>query len=399
MMNNRRYTGRPSLKWLFEQAEPPAADAGSKEEAPNPELAKEIEALWKLPYEAFVEKLKVVAKDPKLRAFLAAGRKDGQPGDEGVTVAAKTIAGSALSPTQSEIDLSNSVAWPFKNPDSIAAFYAGPWKGGDPIITAGGKWVIDGHHRWSSAMVFNPNVQLLCIDIGISDPEMALKMTQAAIATTKGNVPTQAVKAGMNIYGMSAVDIVNKFTGGSTFLSDEVVEALKNKLEVSAQPQEIEVAKQIASKQPWATDALERMGVGANQVANRQQATATNQENPGEQDFGGMGRGTDSGGAIGGGYLEEALLGAAGATDYVGVWSECAASLAHNCKTLPAAGQFRRTIMPQTGTGDGGPGPEGLSKELQSGDINSKPGYDVVKEGVSFDLNRWQVLAGIKNRG
>jgi len=397
-MKNNRYTGRPSLKWLFEQAEP-SGETGAKEEAPNPDLAKQIEELWNMSYEDFVTKLKVVAKDPKLRAFLAAGKKDGAPGDEGVAVNPKTIAGSALSPTQSEIDLGNSIAWPFKNPDTIAAFYAGPWKGGDPIITAGGKWVIDGHHRWSSAMVFNPNVQLQCIDINIADPEMALKMTQAAIASTKGNVPTQAVKQGMNIYAMGVNDIINKFAGGSTFLADEVVEALKNKLEVSAQPQEIEMAKQIASKQPWATDSLERMGVGANQVANRQQATSTAAENPGEQDFGGMGRGTDDQGAIGGGYLREATLGSTGTTDYVQLWSECAATLAHNCKTLPPAGQFPRPMMPQTGTGDGGPGPEGLSAELQSGDINFKPGYDIQKESVRFDLDRWKLLAGINKRG
>jgi len=395
-MKNNRYAGRPSLKWLFEQAD---AEADKNAAAPDNVSAEKIAALWKLPYAQFVEQLKVVAKDPKLRAFLAAGKKDGAPGDEGVAVNPKTIAGSALSPTQSEIDLGNSIAWPFKNPDTIAAFYAGPWKGGDPIITAGGKWVIDGHHRWSSAMVFNPNVQLLCIDIAISDPEMALKMTQAAIATTKGNIPNQDVKAGMNIYAMGVNDIINKFAGGSTFLADEVVEALKNKLEVSAQPQEIEMAKQIASKQPWATDALERMGVGANQVANRQQATSTAAENPGEQDFGGMGRGTDDQGAIGGGYLREATLGSTGTTDYVQLWSECAATLAHNCKTLPPAGQFPRPIMPQTGTGDGGPGPDGLSTALQSGEINSKPGFDIQKESVRFDLDRWKLLAGINKRG
>jgi len=384
-MRNVKYSGRPSLKWLFEQTEPAAEAGGSEEETPNPELAKQIEELWKLPYAAFVEKLKVVAKDPKLRAFLAAGRKDGIPGDEGVTVAAKTIAGSALSPTHSEIDLTNSVAWPFKNPGSIAAFYAGPWKGGDPIITAGGKWVIDGHHRWSSAMVFNPNVQLLCIDIGISDPEMALKMTQAAIATTKGNVPTQGVKEGMNVYSMDFNDIVDAFTNGGTgaTMNEIVVENLKGKLVVSASPEEIAQAKTTYEK------------AGGNK---RAQATPEKPEvgyGPGNTNFGGMGSAQGSEGAIGGSYLTEATVGESGGDAF----PEAAASLAHNCKALPAAGQFPRPIMPQTGDGDGGPGPEGLSKELQSGDINSKPAFDIQKEGVSFDLSRWQVLAGIKNRG
>ena len=396
-----RYTGRPSLKWLFEQDEKPEASGGEAGAAPDPELANQIAELWKLPYAAFVEKLKTVAKDPKLRAFLAAGRKDGEPGDEGVTVASKTIAGSALSPTQSEIDLGGSVAYTFKNPDAIANFYAGEVQLGEPIITAGGKWVIDGHHRWSSAMVFNPGVQLKCVDIDISDPEMALKMTQAAIATTKGNLPSQAVKAGMNIYGMGVNDIIQKFTTGDTFLGSEIVDDLKGKLEVSAQPQEIEFAKQVASKQSWAKNPVNAGGAGMNQRlardARMQTGFATSNA-PELPNFGGMGASQDSEGAIGGGFLKEAKLGDSGG-DYVTQWSEAAATLAHNCKTLPAAGQFPRTIMPQTGTGDGGPGYVELGKELQSGDINSKPGFDVVKEGVQFEVDRWQVLAGIKRKG
>lgn len=396
-MRNVKYTGRPSLKWLFEQDEKPEATGGEAGAAPDPELANQIAELWKLPYAAFVEKLKTVAKDPKLRAFLAAGRKDGEPGDEGVTVASKTIAGSALSPTQSEIDLSNSIAWPFKNPGSIAAFYAGPWKGGDPIITAGGKWVIDGHHRWSSAMVFNPNVQLLCIDIGISDPEMALKMTQAAIATTKGNVPTQAVKAGMNIYNMSFDDIINKFGTGATTLTLDVVKQLQNRLVISATPQEIAKADasptkpttNVTNKQLIAAGGNQMGGGGMNAYAEMQQALGEQAGFANLANIGNLANASDTGNT--GDVVPPG--------DPAAQWGKVAASLAHNCKTLPAAGQFPRPIMPQTGTGDGGPGPEELGKKLQSGDINAKPGFDVVKEGVQFEVDRWQVLAGIKRKG
>jgi hypothetical protein len=396
-MRNMKYTGRPSLKWLFEQDEKPEATGGEAGAAPDPGLANQIAELWKLPYAAFVEKLKTVAKDPKLRAFLAAGRKDGEPGDEGVTVASKTIAGSALSPTQSEIDLGSSVAYTFKNPGSIAAFYSGPWKGGDPIITAGGKWVIDGHHRWSSAMVFNPNVQLLCIDIGISDPEMALKMTQAAIATTKGNLPTQAVKPGMNIYNMSFDDIINKFGTGATTLTLDVVKELQNRLVISATPQEIAKADasptkpttNVTNKQLIAAGGNQMGGGGMNAYAEMQQALGEQAGFASLANIGNLANVSDTGNT--GDVVPPG--------DPAAQWGKAAASLAHNCKTLAAAGQFPRPIMPQTGTGDGGPGPEELGKELQSGDINSKPGYDVVKEGVSFDLNRWQVLAGIKRRG
>lgn len=370
----RKFRSEKDLyNWLFEQEE---AGANKEATAPDPVTAEKIQKLWAMPYAQFVEELKTVAKDPKLHAFLAAGKKDGAPGDEGIKVEQKTIAGSALKPTQSEIDLSNSVAFSFKNPGLIANFYAGgAWKGGDPIITAGGQWVIDGHHRWSQAMVFNPEIQLDCIDIGIADPEMALKMTQAAIAVTKKNVPTQGVKKGMNVYNMSFDDIINKF-GSSLLLGNEVLKQLIGKLEVTATPDEIAKAKAIAVKLGPA------LGMGTDPDRARMDVEASGLGAAGgpNTDFGGIAQPEDTGGAVGGGYLREAKVGAASPNDQAQSWGEAAGSLAHNVKTLPAAGQFPRPIMPQTGTGDGGPGPEGLSAALQSGDINSKPNYNIVTE-------------------
>jgi len=392
-MKNNRYTGRPSLKWLFEQAD---AEADKNAAAPDSVSAEKIAALWKLPYAQFVEQLKVVAKDPKLRAFLAAGKKDGAPGDEGVKVSATTIAGKALSPTQSEIDLGGSVGWSFKNPGGIAAFYSGgAWQGGDdPIITAGGKWVIDGHHRWSQAMVFNPDVTLACININIADPEMALKMTQAAIAVTKGDVPTQGVKQGMNVYGMGFNDIIAKFAGGgSTLLTLDVVKQLQGKLVVSATPDEIEAANALPNKPTGPAAASQKIaqasasGVApASAYGEMSQALKEQINMKGFEGLANVGNEANTGTVVPSG-------------DPGAQWGTCAASLAHNCKTLPAAGKFPRPKMPQTGTGDGGPGSEGLSTALQSGDINFKPGYDIQKESVRFDLDRWKLLAGINKRG
>lgn len=374
-MRVRIRSDRDAYNWLFEQEE--AGGAGAT--APDPLTAEKIQKLWQMPYAQFVEELKKVATDPKLHAFLAVGKKDGDPTDEGVKVAPMTIAGSQLSPTQSEIDLSNSVAFSFKNPALIAKFYGGgAWKGGDPIITAGGKWVIDGHHRWSQAMVFNPEIVLDCINIDIADPEMALKMTQAAIAVTKKNVPTQAVKEGMNVYKMSFDDIINKF-GSVLLLGNQVLQQLKGKLEVTATPEEIAKAKAIAVK----------IGPSALQMAtepDRAQMDVEQGDMSGgaagpETNYGGISVGGDTGGAIGGGYLREAKVGEASPADETQTWGEAAGSLAHNIKTLPPAGKFPRPIMPQTGTGDGGPGPAGLSTALQSGDINYKPGFDVSGAG------------------
>ena len=403
---------RDLRSWLFEAEEAPAgaAPAGAapaggdkKEVGPDAVSAEEIQKLWALPYTAFVERLKVIAKDPKLHAFLAAGKKDGAPDDESITASPATIAAKSLSPTQSEIDLSNSVTWSFKNPQDIGAFYSGgAWQGGDPIITAGGKFIIDGHHRWSSAIIFNPEIQLNCININIDDAEMALKMTQAAIAVTKKNVPAQGVKEGMNIYKMEFPAILNAFAGGATFLASEVVGELGGKLNITGTPEEIQAAKTLASTKPWSKDASKAMGAGSVALAGSQQSKqAMPAAGPPEMNFGGLktdGLG-DAEGVMGGGYLREAKLAESGAAPYVDLWSQCAATLAHNCKTLPAAGQFPRPIMPQTGTGDGGPGPAGLVAALKDGEINNKPGFDIVKEGrLVYGFERRSSLPGIRRR-
>ena len=373
---------RDLRNWLFEAEEAPAGGApagGDKEEEkPDAVSAEEIQKLWALPYTAFVERLKVIAKDKKLRAFLAAGKKDGALDDESITSSPATIAAKSLSPTQSEIDLSNSVAFSFKNPGSIGAFYSGgAWQGGDPIITAGGKYVIDGHHRWSSAIIFNPEIQLNCININIDDPQMALKMTQAAIAVTKNDLPTQGVKEGMSIYEMGFDQIVSAFinAGSGVTMLSPVVDALKGKLSVSATPEELTKAKEIYAKAGGAKRA---------QAAPEKSETGYG---PGNQNFGGI--------SGMGGSLQEAVVGEAGGD----ALPEAAATLAHNCKTLPAAGQFPRPIMPQTSVRDDGPGPEGLSAALSSGEINSKPGFDIVKEGrLVYGFERRSSLPGIRRR-
>jgi len=77
---------RDLYNWLFEQEEKAAAagggDAAKDASAPDPLTAEKIQKLWSMPYEQFVQELKKVAKDPKLHAFLAAGKKDGNPTDE-----------------------------------------------------------------------------------------------------------------------------------------------------------------------------------------------------------------------------------------------------------------------------------------------------------------------------
>lgn len=107
-----------------------------------------------------------------------------------------------LTPTQNEIDLDNSLGYPLKNPQDLAKVLDGGVQapGGNAIVTAsGGKYIVDGHHRWSQVYAINPEASIKAMDIGkTSTPAAALKSTQLGIAANLGTVPTQSVE-GVNL--------------------------------------------------------------------------------------------------------------------------------------------------------------------------------------------------------
>ena len=54
------------------------------------------------------------------------------------------------------------------------------------ILTFAGKYILDGHHRWSQIMMMNPDAQVAIDDLQptgiLKNPEDALKVMQLAIA-------------------------------------------------------------------------------------------------------------------------------------------------------------------------------------------------------------------------
>ena len=58
-----------------------------------------------------------------------------------------------LKPTQNEVDIDKSLAWPMiRAPDNFISYANGNNQAfvvGEPIVTYNGMYVIDGHHRWS----------------------------------------------------------------------------------------------------------------------------------------------------------------------------------------------------------------------------------------------------------
>lgn len=110
---------------------------------------------------------------------------------------------SALRPTQDDIDMDNSIKYPLQHADTLATVL----KGGDITVETGrimtadnGRYILDGHHRWSSVFVMNPDTRIASIDIGyVPNAQDGLKEVQLAIAAQDGYLPYKTVQ-GQNLF-------------------------------------------------------------------------------------------------------------------------------------------------------------------------------------------------------
>lgn len=138
-----------------------------------------LKSIFKKDYASFVAALGSFAKDSKFREFVK------QSDEHRSTVKLTAIPVVNLIPTQNEIDVDKSLKFPLT--EAPAAQYA--LKGGNvkvaaPIITFNGKYVIDGHHRWSQLYAINKEAKIVAYDFTnpeIKNPLDALKATQLAI--------------------------------------------------------------------------------------------------------------------------------------------------------------------------------------------------------------------------
>ena len=162
-------------------------------------------------YPTFVEELGENIKDPKFLAVLKAGDKliDKISFKHNISYPC-----SQLIPTQNEIDVEKSLSYPLKidpygnNAGGIGIIQylqGGVFAPGGPIVTAGGKYIVDGHHRWSQLYLINPNAEIKALNLNIADPIKALKVTQLAIASIISMVPASLVE-GKNLITMQEAD-------------------------------------------------------------------------------------------------------------------------------------------------------------------------------------------------
>lgn len=154
---------------------------------------------WNSNYEAFVSALKSNASDPKVQAFIKAGKLDKDENDDKFNFSNANLKVAGLIPTQNEIDVDKSLGWPLKKAETFLNYVKGSGQTftlGSPIVTYKGQYIIDGHHRWSQLYACNKDASIAAVDISIEglEPLDVLKAVQAAIAIQTGDVPVQSVE-------------------------------------------------------------------------------------------------------------------------------------------------------------------------------------------------------------
>lgn len=185
----------------------------------------------------YAEFVKILDKDVKSQAFVKYLQQHYKTGDDTIQTvkaakASETVAKCTdLIPTQNNISLSKSlkmikddVNWSLKIINTPKQAFK------DPTIIYAGKYIIDGHHRWSKAYALNGGeCEIAVINFpaieGVTVADM-LKATQLAIITTNPDAPLINGVGDDNMLSSSKEE-VEKYV--EPIISEEVVNALVEK--------------------------------------------------------------------------------------------------------------------------------------------------------------------------
>jgi hypothetical protein len=187
-----------------------------------------MERVFEAPdYASFVNRLGNAIDDQKVKLVLGKGLNDGVKADD--IIKSKDVINpcKSLKPIQKEIDLEKSLSFLGKHPENVPLYLKGDTVtskqfGGNQIVTSKGKFIVDGHHRWSQVYMINPDAKVESVDLNVANPENALVASQAAIASITGDVSERKVGEGKNIYDMSVDAIRNSMV---TYFAPEFYEA------------------------------------------------------------------------------------------------------------------------------------------------------------------------------
>ena len=151
-------------------------------------------------YDDYVETLNDMLKDPKSKALLEDGF-GGILGDTKLNFSIKKIPVSQLMPSQREINPNKSILHALQSDKIFLQSFTDPIEIKKPIVTFRENYVIDGHHAWFQALVFNPEGKILAFNYdGDISPIQMLKAVQGTIAAVKaaendnnGDLPSQRI--------------------------------------------------------------------------------------------------------------------------------------------------------------------------------------------------------------
>lgn len=191
-------------------------------EADDEQFQSKLQQIFKQNYQGFVSALGKFATDPKFRQFIK--NADAEKSDVNLTA----ISVTKLIPTQNEIDVDKSLQFPLTKAQAAAyALKGGSVKIASPIIVFNGKYIVDGHHRWSQLYAMNKDAKIVAYNFTnpeIKKPLDALKLTQVAIlgagaikiprATVEGNNLLKMDEAAIKQYVVKTTkeDVVDVFT-------------------------------------------------------------------------------------------------------------------------------------------------------------------------------------------
>ena len=205
-----------------------------------------------MPYEEFVKKLVSGTKDEKAKKWIDYAFGGGSGDIKFTAQPAQYMSVSKLLPTQNFIGLENSIGFTVNHPDKAAGNLtsmltekAPNVEAGSPIWVFDGKYIIDGHHRWSQVYAFNPNAKISAVNFVASagiEPKQVLAAVQGVIASVCGKVPVATSK----IDG-SSVKACNVLTDNESTM----LKAAKNCLDASQMKEEFDdICEKIIEKDP-----------------------------------------------------------------------------------------------------------------------------------------------------
>jgi hypothetical protein len=184
---------------------------GSLEYRKGGDVAEEKQEIKKIvgeKYEEFVELLGENIKDPKFKKAIVELAKT-----KPVKYKVIDVPCEKSMPTQKEISMAKSLAFPLTSP-SLAEKYLNSKEPiriqGKTILTCdNGKYIIDGHHRWSQVYLLNPKTEMACTDFyELKNPILGLKATQLGVSADLGYTPTQNVQD-INLLTISESELKN----------------------------------------------------------------------------------------------------------------------------------------------------------------------------------------------